>query len=101
MRFPVRKDGGKITVVEAYRAELSHHRLPTKGGIRFSRHVTLDETIALAMLMTFKCAIVNVPFGGAKGGVRINPKESSEGFRERVTRRYTAEFSSSRRWNKQ
>ena len=92
MRFPVRKDDGKIVVVEAYRAEHSHHRLPTKGGIRFSRQVTLDETIALAMLMTFKCALVNVPFGGAKGGVRINPKESSDGFRERVTRRYTAEL---------
>jgi glutamate dehydrogenase (NAD(P)+) len=92
MKFPVRQDDGKIAVVEAYRAEHSHHRLPTKGGIRFSRHVTLDETIALATLMTFKCAIVNVPFGGAKGGVRINPKDSSEGFKERVTRRYTAEL---------
>ena len=92
MRFPVRGDDGKITVVEAYRAEHSHHRLPTKGGIRFSRHVTLDETIALASLMTFKCAVVGVPFGGAKGGVRIDPSEASDGFRERVTRRYTAEL---------
>ncbi|HCN30979.1 MAG TPA: glutamate dehydrogenase [Verrucomicrobiales bacterium] len=92
MRFPVRKDDGKITVVEAFRAEHSHHRQPTKGGIRFSPHVTMDETIALAALMTYKCAIVGVPFGGAKGAVCIDPSTSSEGFRERVTRRYTAEL---------
>lgn len=92
MRFPVRQDDGSIVVVEAYRAEHSQHRLPTKGGIRFSRHVTLDETIALASLMTYKCTLVGVPFGGSKGGVRINPSEVSEGFRERVTRRYTAEL---------
>ncbi len=92
MRFPVRQDDGSIKVVEAYRAEHSHHRLPTKGGIRFSRKVTQDETIALAALMTYKCAIVGVPFGGAKGGVRIDPNAVSEGFRERLTRRYTAEL---------
>lgn len=92
MRFPVRRDNGSIMVVEAYRAEHSYHRLPTKGGIRFSRQVTLDETIALASLMTYKCAIAGVPFGGAKGGVCINPAEASESFRERVTRRYTAEL---------
>lgn len=92
MRFPVKRDDGSIEVVEAFRAEHSHHRLPTKGGIRFSSSVDLDETIALASLMTYKCAIVGVPFGGAKGGVRINPNETSEGFRERVTRRLTAEL---------
>jgi len=92
MRFPVRDDDGNVQVIEAYRAEHSHHRLPTKGGIRFSRRVSLDETIALASLMTYKCAIVGVPFGGAKGGVAIDPKSSSEGFRERVVRRYTAEL---------
>ncbi|MEO8351728.1 MAG: Glu/Leu/Phe/Val dehydrogenase [Chthoniobacteraceae bacterium] len=92
MKFPVRQDDGTVTVVEAFRAEHSHHRLPTKGGIRFSRHVTLDETIALAALMTYKCALVGVPFGGAKGGVCIDPNAVSEGFRERVTRRYTAEL---------
>jgi glutamate dehydrogenase (NAD(P)+) len=92
MRFPVRDDGGEIRVVEAFRAEHSYHRLPTKGGIRFSPHVTLDETIALASLMTWKCAVVGVPFGGAKGGVRIDPHRSSPAFRERVTRRFTAEL---------
>jgi glutamate dehydrogenase (NAD(P)+) len=92
MRFPVRTDDGKIKVVEAFRAEHSFHRLPTKGGIRFSRHVTLNETIALAALMTYKCAIVGVPFGGAKGGVVIDPSTASAGMRERVIRRYTAEL---------
>jgi glutamate dehydrogenase (NAD(P)+) len=92
MRFPVKRDDGTITVIEAYRAEHSHHRLPTKGGIRFSPDVTMDETIALAALMTYKCAVVGVPFGGAKGGVRIDSNTISDGFRERVTRRYTAEL---------
>ncbi|MGF1656029.1 MAG: Glu/Leu/Phe/Val dehydrogenase [Verrucomicrobiales bacterium] len=92
MRFPVRRDDGSIQVVEAYRAEHSYHRLPTKGGIRFSPHVNLDETIALAALMTYKCAVVGVPFGGAKGGVVIDPATASVGFRERVIRRYTAEL---------
>jgi glutamate dehydrogenase (NAD(P)+) len=92
MKFPVRADDGTIRVVEAFRAEHSYHRLPTKGGIRFSRMVSLNETIALASLMTYKCALVGVPFGGAKGGVKISPAQESEGFRERVTRRYTAEL---------
>ncbi len=92
MRFPVQEDDGSITVVEAFRAEHSYHRLPTKGGIRFSDRVKLDETVALAALMTYKCAIVGVPFGGAKGGVIIDSSSISEGFRERVIRRYTAEL---------
>lgn len=92
MRFPVKQDDDSIVVVEAFRAEHSYHRLPTKGGIRFSKSVDIDETIALASLMTYKCAIVGVPFGGAKGGVCIDSRAASEGFRERVTRRYTAEL---------
>ncbi len=92
MRFPVRDDDGKIVVVEGFRAQHSHHRLPTKGGLRFSKLVDQEEVKALAALMTFKCAIVNVPFGGAKGGVRVDPHRSSDGFRERVARRYTTEL---------
>jgi len=92
IRFPVERDDGEIEVVEAYRVEHSHHRLPAKGGLRFSPHLDQDEVMALAALMTFKSALVNVPFGGAKGGIRIDPHAVSEGFRERVTRRYTAEL---------
>jgi glutamate dehydrogenase (NAD(P)+) len=92
MRFPVKRDDGSIEVVEAFRAEHSHHRTPTKGGIRFSLAVTQDEVIALAGLMTYKCAIVGVPFGGAKGGVRVDSQAISDGFRERLVRRYTTEL---------
>ncbi len=92
MRFPVKRDDGTIEVVEAFRAEHSHHRLPTKGGIRYSSHVGQNEVIALAALMTYKCAIVGVPFGGAKGGVRVDPFNCTPGFKERLTRRFTAEL---------
>ncbi len=92
MKFPVKDDDGNIVVIEAYRAQHSHHRLPCKGGIRFSPHVSQSETVALAALMTYKCALVGVPFGGAKGGVRFDHRASSPEFRERVTRRYTAEL---------
>lgn len=91
MKFPV-KVGNEIRVFEAYRAEHSHHKLPTKGGIRYSEHVNQDEVMALAALMTYKCAIVDVPFGGAKGGIVINPREHSADVVERVTRRYTSEL---------
>lgn len=93
MSFPVRADDGSIQVVQGFRVEHSHHRLPTKGGIRYSADVTLDHVMALAALMTFKCALVDVPFGGAKGGVRIDSRTASPAFRERATRRYTAELS--------
>jgi glutamate dehydrogenase (NAD(P)+) len=90
--FPVRDDAGEVQLVEAFRAEHSYHRLPTKGGVRFSPRVSQDEIMALAALMTYKCAVVNVPFGGAKGGVRIDPRRRSTGFLERTTRRYTSEL---------
>lgn len=92
MHFPVKDDEGKIHVIEAYRAEHSHHRLPTKGGIRFSTEVNFDEVVALASLMTYKCAIVGVPFGGSKGGIKVDPFNCPPGFKERITRRYTAEL---------
>ena len=92
MSFPVEHEDGRIEVVEAYRAQHSHHRLPTKGGIRFSPLVTMEETVALATLMTYKCAIVDVPFGGAKGGVKVNPHTMTPTFRRRLVRRLTAEM---------
>ena len=92
MRFPVHEDDGSIRVIEGYRAEHSFHRQPTKGGIRFSSEVSEDEIMALAALMTYKCALVEVPFGGAKGGVCIDRGSCSPGFLERVTRRYTTEL---------
>ena len=91
MNFPV-KINDKIEVIKAYRVQHSHHKTPCKGGIRFSTSVNLDEVMALAALMTFKCAIVNVPFGGAKGGISIDPKKYTPYQLENITRRYTAEL---------
>ncbi len=91
IKFPVRV-GDSIEVIEAYRVQHSHHKLPCKGGIRFSDAVNQDEVMALAALMTYKCAIVNVPFGGAKGGIKINPRNYSPFQLENITRRYTAEL---------
>jgi glutamate dehydrogenase (NAD(P)+) len=91
MNFPV-KIGDRIEVVKAYRVQHSQHKLPCKGGIRFSDMVNLDEVMALAALMTYKCAIVNVPFGGAKGGIAINPRNYTAYDLERITRRYTTEL---------
>ncbi|HNE50619.1 MAG TPA: Glu/Leu/Phe/Val dehydrogenase [Chitinophagales bacterium] len=91
INFPV-KIKNEIRVIEAYRVQHSHHKLPTKGGIRYSDMVNQDEVMALAALMTYKCAVVNVPFGGAKGGIKINPKEFTEEELERITRRYAFEL---------
>lgn len=91
MHFPV-KINDKIEVIKAYRVQHSHHKLPCKGGIRFAMSVNLDEVMALAALMTYKCAIVNVPFAGAKGGITIDPKKHTAYDLERITRRYTSEL---------
>ena len=90
-QFPIRQGDG-YTVIKGWRAEHSHHKLPVKGGIRYAEHASQDEVIALATLMTYKCAIVDVPFGGAKGAIQINPKNFGKEDLERITRRYTTEL---------
>jgi glutamate dehydrogenase (NAD(P)+) len=92
VHIPVQMDDGRIEVFTGYRVLHSSSRGPGKGGIRYAPDVNLDEVRALASWMTWKCAVVNIPFGGAKGGVICDPKNMSQGELERMTRRYTAEL---------
>lgn len=90
---PVRMDDGTVQVFDGYRVQHSLARGPAKGGIRYHPEVTMDEVVALAMNMTWKCAVVNIPYGGAKGGVVVDPTKLSIGELERLTRRFTSEIS--------
>jgi glutamate dehydrogenase (NAD(P)+) len=92
VHIPVQMDNGKLEVFTGYRVQHSIARGPAKGGVRFSPEVNIDEVRALAAWMTWKCAVVNIPFGGAKGGIICDPKHMSRGELERMTRRYTAEL---------
>jgi glutamate dehydrogenase (NAD(P)+) len=92
VHIPVSMDDGRIELFTGYRVQHSIARGPAKGGVRYAPDVTLDEVKALASWMTWKCAVVNIPFGGAKGGIICDPKKMSQGELERMTRRYTAEL---------
>ncbi len=92
VHIPVQLDDGRIEVFTGYRVQHSIARGPAKGGIRFAPDVTLDEVRALASWMTWKCAVVNIPFGGGKGGVICDPNILSDTELEKLTRRYTAEL---------
>jgi glutamate dehydrogenase (NAD(P)+) len=89
---PLRRDDGSVELLVGHRVQHNLSRGPSKGGLRYSPDVTLDEVRALAMWMTWKCALVDVPYGGAKGGVRFDPRLYSRGELQRVTRRYTSEI---------
>src|SRR5579859_7297434 len=93
VNFPVRMDNGDVEMFTGYRVQHNINRGPAKGGIRFSPEVSLDEVRALAMWMTWKCAVVNIPFGGAKGGVICDPHKLSSAELERLARRYATEIS--------
>ncbi|WP_162340372.1 Glu/Leu/Phe/Val family dehydrogenase [Cyclobacterium salsum] len=90
--FPLRNGDGTYQVIEGFRVQHSHHKLPVKGGIRFSSFVNEEEVKGLAALMTYKCALVNIPYGGAKGGVTIDPTKYNTDQLEKITRRYTSEL---------
>src|SRR5512140_1377953 len=92
VHIPVAMDNGSLEVFTGFRVQHSIARGPAKGGVRYSPDVTLDEVRALASWMTWKCAVVNIPFGGAKGGIIVDPKKMSQSELEKMTRRYTAEL---------
>ena len=89
---PLRRDTAVVEMYKGYRVQYSTTRGPSKGGVRFHPDIDLNETVALAMLMTWKCALVNLPYGGAKGGVAVDPRGLSSRENERLTRRYTSEI---------
>ena len=93
VNFPVKMDDGSINVYTGYRVQHNIARGPAKGGLRYHQSVSIDEGRALAMWMTWKCAVVNIPFGGAKGGITVDPKELSQDELEHMTRRFAAEIS--------
>src|SRR5215469_8653582 len=92
IHFPVRMDSGRVEMFTGYRVQHNINRGPAKGGIRYDANVSIDEVRALAMWMTWKCAVVNIPFGGAKGGVIVDPRQLSRHELERLTRRYATEI---------
>jgi glutamate dehydrogenase (NAD(P)+) len=89
---PLRRDNGNVEMYKGFRVQYSTTRGPSKGGVRFHPDIDMDETVALAMLMTWKCALTNLPYGGAKGGIAVDPATLSTAENERLTRRYTSEI---------
>ncbi len=89
---PLRRDNGSVEMYKGFRVQYSTTRGPSKGGVRFHPDIDMDETVALAMLMTWKCALTNLPYGGAKGGIAVDPSTLSVAENERLTRRYTSEI---------